>query len=120
MWTYSQKTGVLSHDGEFVGRGYAGREAGKNNPEMQNVAATGPLPRGKYLILEPRDSDHVGRYAMPLQPDPANEMFGRSAFYIHGDNIEHPGTASHGCIVQARDVREKVWESHDHELQVTL
>lgn len=109
----------MTRNGKTVGHGYAGRDAGKNNPDMQNVPATGPLPRGHYEILEPRESDHVGHYAMPLQPDPANEMFGRSAFYIHGDSSTHPGDASHGCIVIAPDVRRLVWLSADHALTVT-
>lgn len=119
MWTYSQKTGVLSHDGSFVSRGYAGRDKGKNNPEMQNVKATGPLPRGKYKIGKPYDSEKVGPFALPLIPDPSNEMFGRDDFRIHGDSKKAPGTASHGCMIFPRDVREKVHHSGDDDLTVT-
>lgn len=86
---------------------------------MQNVKGIGPLPVGKYTIGAPYNHPTVGKYAMPLLPDPANEMFGRNSFFMHGDSVEHPGLASHGCIIQARDIREKVWTSNDHALVVT-
>jgi hypothetical protein len=76
------------------------------------------LPRGLYTIEPPHDSPQVGPYAMSLIPDPANEMFGRSDFLIHGDSIEHPGQASHGCIILPRSVREKIWQSDVHTIEV--
>jgi hypothetical protein len=55
---------------------------------------------------------------MDLDPDPANEMFGRSAFRIHGAALENPELSSDGCIIQQRSVREAVWNSGDHQLEV--
>ncbi len=118
MWTYEQLTGRIIHNTELVGRGYAGAPAGKNNPDMQNVADTGPLPRGTYTIEAPQDSPHTGPYTLDLTPDPNNDMFGRSQFRIHGDSIENPGTASEGCIVTVRPVRVEIWTSGDHTLEV--
>ncbi len=118
MWTYEQLTGRIIQDTELVGVGYSGSPAGKNNPDMQNVAQTGPLPRGTYTISAPRTSPHTGPYTLDLTPDPANEMFGRTEFRIHGDSIEHPGTASEGCIITGRHVREEIWTSGDHQLEV--
>jgi hypothetical protein len=45
-------------------------------------------------------------------------MFGRDGFLIHGDSVEHPGTASHGCIIMSRAIREAIAQSDDHELNV--
>lgn len=118
-WKYEQATGKLfDKDNTDIATGYAGRALGKNNPAMQDVKGIGPLPCGMYTIYAPHDSTTVGKYAMRLLPDPQNEMFGRSSFYMHGDAIHDPGNASHGCIVMDRTVRELVWDSGDHRLQV--
>lgn len=123
MWTYRQSTGVLSPQSGTVTtvepmQGYSGAPAGKNNPAMQNVPNVGPIPQGNYTISAPYNSPDHGPFAMPLIPDPANEMFGRAGFLMHGDNIEHPGCASEGCIIMPRDVREAVWNSGDRGLVV--
>jgi hypothetical protein len=55
---------------------------------------------------------------MRLEPNQQNEMYGRAGFLIHGDSLEHPGTASLGCIVLGRLYREAIWASGDHQLQV--
>jgi len=120
MWTYEQETGLLRDASmAWIARGYSGAEPdGKNNPALQNVPKVGPIPRGEYQIGVPYDSAHTGKYTMSLTPAPANEMFGRDDFRMHGDSIEHPGTASEGCIIMPRPVRERVWNSNDHRLQV--
>jgi hypothetical protein len=48
-------------------------------------------------------------------------MFGRSAFYIHGDLVSAPGQhlASEGCIILAREIRNTIGESGDTSLIVT-
>ena len=73
---------------------------------------------GKYTFGKPVMQSHLGPFAIPLIPHPDNKMFGRSAFYMHGDSIQNPGCASDGCIIQARAIREQVWASDDHELEV--
>src|SRR5881296_1271037 len=103
MWTYEQATGrLLDDNNEVVGIGYSGFANGKNQPEFEHVAEVGPLPQGHYTIGLPHDSATHGPYVLPLIPDPSTELFGRSAFLIHGDSKTHPGTASHGCIIMAR------------------
>ena len=119
-WNYEQLTGrMLDAAGYVWGVGYSGAGDGKNNPELQNVHNVGPIPVGYYLIGKPFDSPTHGPYAMPLVPTPDTELFGRSAFLIHGDNVRFPGTASQGCIILSRDVRERIWASNDHDLVVT-
>lgn len=119
MHVYEQRTGRwFAQDGTLLGTGWAGQGAGKNNPAMQNVAKTGPLPCGVYTIEQPHDDPHTGKYTMNLIPDPANEMFGRSAFRIHGIAESHPELSSEGCVVQIRTVREKIWSSGDRQVRV--
>ena len=97
----------------------AGAGSGKNNPEMQQVANVGPIPAGEWAIQGPPvDTTGHGPYVLKLDPAPYTETFGRSGFLMHGDSKEHPGCASEGCVILPRDVREKVWESGDRELQV--
>lgn len=117
-WTYHQRTGLVTRGSVTIRGGYAGHGAGYNNPAMQHVRGIGPLPRGSYTIGLPRDSRHVARYAMPLTPAPRMQMFGRSAFYIHGDSSAHPGEASDGCIVFGLHARQSIWASGDHQLDV--
>jgi hypothetical protein len=123
-WTYEQATGrLLDADGKLAMIGYAGGNCGdnpegKNNPSMQDAKSIGPLPQGKYTFGEPVAQSHLGPYAIPLIPDPANEMYGRGDFYFHGDSIQDPGCASEGCIIGPRAVREEVWNSNDHDLIV--
>lgn len=118
MWTYEQATGHLSHDGELIGTGYAGHGVGRNHPEMESVASVGPLPCGVYTIGPAFTHPKTGPLTMRLFPDADNQMFGRSGFLMHGDNPTH--TASEGCIVIGRMVRQQVAASVDRRLQVVI
>ncbi len=118
MLQYTQNTGVLSLDGAPLATGYAGGNMGQNpegvnNPAMQNVAKVGPLPCGNYTLGAPIDSETTGPYSIPLVPDPANEMFGRSGFFIHGDKVGHVGEriASEGCIIMPLAIRQQAYQS---------
>ncbi|MGH9500702.1 MAG: tlde1 domain-containing protein [Terriglobales bacterium] len=124
MWTYVQKTGELLRDGLHIALGYSGfddpetGQRGKNNPELARVEEVGPIPVGKYFIGIPHDTLTHGAFVLPLKPEAENEMFGRSAFLMHGDSVVEPGTASRGCIVMSRAVRRQVAASGDKVLQV--
>jgi len=124
MWTYHQRTGKLfDAEGRHVSTGYAGGNGGKhpegvNNPEMQNVKMIGPLPQGFYTFGEVVLKSHLGPFAIPLIPDKENEMYQRSAFYCHGDRKDPPFSASDGCIIQPRAIREMMYNSKDHILKV--
>ena len=119
MWTYAQKTGALLRNGQLVGTGYSGFDEGKNNPAMQAVAEVGPIPGGRWTIVGPpfSSSEH-GPFVLRLEPDAGTNRFGRDGFLLHGDSIEATGCASRGCIIQARAVRELVWQSGDAILEV--
>jgi hypothetical protein len=119
MYTYCQSTGVLDHDGVPLLNCYAGHGAGVNNPAMQGQHDVGPLPQGRYTMTSLVDSPRTGLATIILDPDPANQMFGRSGFRIHGDNPAVNRTASDGCIIagHAPD-RVGIWNSGDHLLEV--
>ncbi len=118
MWNYVISSGEMSHDGEAVATGYSGQPGYKNDPEKCDVHNEGPIPPGRYMIGDPRDTESHGPYVLPLSPDAANEMYGRSGFLIHGDSVAHPGTASQGCIILPRAVRERIHASDDRLLEV--
>jgi hypothetical protein len=118
MWTYNQKTGEIRHNGKLAGKGYAGYGGGKNNPAMESVKNIGPVPRGKYTFTKPALHPKLGPAAMEMIPDRGNKMFGRSEFFMHSDSRSHPGEASHGCIVCDLALRQRMWDSGDHVLEV--
>jgi hypothetical protein len=117
-WEYSQSTGQLRHNGRAVGVGYAGNGAGKNNPRMEMMPEVGPIPRGRYQISRPYDTEGHGPHVMKLDPL-GHTAHGRTAFLIHGDNRRSPGHASKGCIILSRYVREQISASGDPFLDVT-
>jgi len=116
---YDQETGQFTSDiCSIFGYGYSGNGEGKNNPIMEDIKNTGPLPKGKYTIGKPYDSPHTGPFTLPLEPHEDNNMFNRGDFKIHGDSISEPGTASNGCIILPRSVREQINNCTDKTLKV--
>lgn len=111
-------------DGARVGCGYSGYGPDKNQPCSEGKEGRGPIPSGVYFILSPRDTEDHGPYVLPLLPADGTRQrilaLGRDpdSFLIHGDSIAKPGMASKGCVIQAPDVRKKVWDSGDHTLMV--
>lgn len=118
MWIYNQSNGTFSRDGELTGEGYSGFGAGKNNPALQDQRDVGPIPQGIYEIGPPHDTTTHGPHVMSLTPADGTDTFGRGGFLIHGDSKEHPGAASHGCIILPPDLRSKISASGDSQLQV--
>lgn len=117
-WTYSQKTGTLTHNGKRVGDGYSGKKgAWRDNPRAETVKNRGPIPRGQYRIGPPRLHREKGPITMTLTPV-GHLAHGRTAFLIHGDSVNNPGDASEGCIVLGRAFRERVAASGDGALNV--
>lgn len=119
MWVYSQSSGKLTRDGALIATGYSGSVDGKNDPAKQTVPNVGPIPRGSYTIGDPVLFTAVhGPFVMPLTPNLHTQMFGRSGFLIHGDSVVEPGTASQGCIILSRPVRDAIAKSGDRNLLV--
>jgi Protein of unknown function (DUF2778) len=121
MWKYSQSTGTLTApDGTLAGQGYSGNGADLDDPAAEGVIGRGPIPQGEWQIGEFSTYPHLGEIVAPLQPSPGNTMDGRDGgFFIHGDNAEMNHTASDGCIVLARPLREAIADSGDTGLLVT-
>lgn len=116
-WIYRQRSGALIEpNGTVIAHGYSGFGEGKNNPEMQYVKSVGPVPVGSYKIGPPYNSPKVGPYALILDSLPGTDTRGRGDFRIHGDNATN--TASHGCLIFPRNIREAIWKSKDRTLTV--
>jgi hypothetical protein len=118
MWQFVQSTGELLHNWKHVTFGYSGSGIGKNAPTLQRVKNLGPIPCGTYAIGKPYQHPKLGECTMDLTPCEGTDVFGRSDFRIHGDSIEFPGTASHGCLVVNRIIRTRISESSDDLLRV--
>lgn len=120
-WKWKITSGELLNQNDIhVGTGYAGHGEGLNNPAMTGTPDVGPLPPGTYHIGPHEDNPHVGRFAMRLTPDAKNKMFGRSGFFIHGDNPKLNHSASDGCIILPRSVRNDIANSADDTLIVEV
>jgi len=119
-WKYEQSSGKMFADsGELVGIGYSGAPGHKNKPEDEPLHNQGPIPHGHWIIFDPPfDTAEHGPYVLRLTPLATTETYGRSGFLIHGDSVHAPGTASEGCIILSRDVRQKIWGSGDREVNV--
>lgn len=122
-WVWDQAKGELSRDNNFVSSGYSGKGRGKNNPSLQGVRGIGPIPKGKWRMTRVYNSANVGPFTIELfaidkTDNDIHDATGRSAFRIHGDSIRAPGTASKGCIILPRAIRERMWRSGDKFLTV--
>jgi hypothetical protein len=120
MWSYFQVNGVLNHNGSLVGVGYSGHPPHVNDPAAEGIENSGPIPKGRWAIGEAYDDPVEGPVVMALTPAPETITFNRSAFRIHGDEVEHPGAelASHGCIILSRMIRMMIALSIDKDLEV--
>jgi RHS repeat-associated protein len=128
LCTYSQSSGLMTCADAITGqvyehcKGYSGRGAGRNNPDMQwlsgdvdkpfqtlmsHVIDAGAITRGYYAIGAPIHKAHMAPPVLPVTPVPFNDIEGRSGgFLIHGDNSSH--TASNGCIILGPDCRRQI------------
>lgn len=131
MWLYAQDSGwLVSAQGARLVQCYSGHGIGKNNPAMEGVRDTGPIPVGTYTINAPVDTETHGPYVLWLTPDyetldhmlaigRAPENPNLPDFGIHGERRVPPaGEASLGCIIEPFDDRKILWGSGDHILRV--
>lgn len=125
-WTHEIRTGKLyDPTGKCIDVGYAGGNCGSNpeginNPDLQDKHDVGPLPVGRFRFGTPLNHSKLGVFAIPLIPDPANEMYGRGGFFMHGDKSAPPRSASEGCPIHANAARHAAWDSPDHDLDVVV
>ena len=127
-WYYDQSTGQTwwdnpstdAFDPVLKGTGFSGaRGDHRDNPDSQHVKNQGPIPRGRYTIGKRRSTKSDGITILdnlPLAPDSANDMGGRSGFLIHGGS--RTGNPSQGCIILSKAIRDEIESSGDTELFV--
>lgn len=118
MWIYSQTSGKISINNDYIATGYAGNGIDKNKHESQSSHNHGPLPVGLYDIGPAYTNPRTGPITMNLTPDINNEMFNRDEFRIHPDSIKNPGNASDGCICLDELTRITINNSKDKKLVV--
>ena len=120
MWVFQQSTGKLTNPaGVVVGVGYSGNGADLNNPAGQGDVKHGPCPQGEWTIGPFFDDPQKGPIVAHLYPCPGNDMDGRDGgFMIHGDNPAMNYTASDGCLILSRPLREAIQASGDKGLEV--
>lgn len=114
-FVYAQATGRLwlrdeatAEKAAPVGRGYSGHPPYVNQTDAEALIARGPIPRGSYRLVGPFNHVRLGPCVFYLDPAKGNAMFGRSGFFVHGDNEHGNQTASHGCIILSRAIRDKM------------
>lgn len=113
-YVYKISTGEIQL---VLGYGYSGKKGTcRDNPSCTAEKNVGPIPVGLYSIGRSYNSMKVGPLALPLTPIGGQDMFNRSAFLIHGDNTA--GDASEGCIVLARNLRQKISTDKIRKLEV--
>jgi hypothetical protein len=115
---FDVKAGRLSIAGNDIGPAYSGAMGHVDNEADAGMVGLGPIPVGVWAICDPIDDPHTGPFSMPLIPMIGTEDLGRSGFMIHGDNPNMNESASHGCVVAARSIRERIWADPDHYLTV--
>lgn len=110
VWYYSISRGVFSgaFDDTPLYPAYSGQGISRDNPDHISIAGFGPIPPGLYRCLNPRDHPTLGRGAVPLEPHRTTQVFGRSGFFIHGDNGRDDKSASRGCIVTQFAARGRI------------
>jgi len=124
QFIFEQSTGkMFDESGECIAVGYAGGNCGKNpegvnNTTLQASHSIGPLPQGVYTLGTAVEGSHLGAFAIPLIPDSGNEMFGRSAFFCHGDNSFGNESASEGCIIMPPSIRHQIYGSPNAQIKV--
>lgn len=120
-WIYDQSNGRLYYQTPDADKprladvGYSGHGRGRNNPGLEQERSVGPIPRGRYDIGLPRQSEKTGPHVMDLTPN-GHTAHGRTAFQIHGNNKTN--NASRGCIILTRPMRERISASNDRVLIV--
>lgn len=108
---YKQITGEFFHalgasNHQLLAVGHSGFGVGFNDPVSQTLDRVGPIPRGVYVCQRMRLSRRVGAKAIPLIPWETNHMFGRTGFYICGE--ENGPASGEGHIVVPASVRDLI------------
>lgn len=123
-FVYSQSSGVFYYEDHNGNRaqlavGYSGHGDYRNDPDAEGRAGFGPIPRGVWRLGPPVHHLRLGPVSISLTPIGHNAYY-RSGFFIHGDNAKGDQSASTGCIILPRHVREAVAALGYKTLEVIL
>ena len=122
QFIYHQKNGALylqEADGNiYLGTGYSGHGDGLNDPADEAIRNVGTIPRGLYEIGAPFTHPAAGPVTMRLTPIEGTDTHGRDGFLIHGDTASRDHTASHGCVIMDRPIRQLVAAAAPARLEV--
>ena len=88
--------------------GYSGRGVYRDDPGATKEVANGPIPVGSYMCSKPVPHPRLGPQAVYLTPRYGTPMFGRTEFFVHGDNSKGDYSASNGCIILPRSARDLI------------
>lgn len=116
VYVYSQKTGKLTLGTTLIATGYSGHGEGVNNPDKEKVKNVGPIPAGDWIISAPRKYKTMDN-CFDLTPN-GHTAHGRNQFLIHGDNAKGDKSASEGCIILDKPVRDEIAKSKIRKLRV--
>jgi RHS repeat-associated protein len=96
---------------------FSGTGEAKDQPQLESVADKGPIPKGRYEILEHTVQDWYRLDRLDSKPrnDKDDDLYGRGAFRLH------PGTRSLGCITIPSDTKkgEEDWSKIKNMLDRT-
>eukprot|EP01017_Pseudomicrothorax_dubius_P026942 TRINITY_DN304_c0_g1_i6.p1 TRINITY_DN304_c0_g1~~TRINITY_DN304_c0_g1_i6.p1 ORF type:complete len:146 (+),score=42.75 TRINITY_DN304_c0_g1_i6:3-440(+) len=88
---------------------YSGDQAHYNKEQFQNLRAKGPIPVGKWKVVQSfARHPNLGTLAHWIEPVAVPNRYGRSEFFVHGDNSRNNHTASAGCIIVDNDARAAI------------
>lgn len=121
---YSQSSGIMyleDHERNRVqlARGYSGHGTAINDPDCEGQPGRGPIPRGVWKVGDQFNSERTGPLVLPLTPV-GHDAYHRSGFQIHGDNKHGDRTASTGCIILPRHIRQTIVNLRIDVLEVIL
>jgi len=124
MIIYSQSLGKVWFNSLIIGSGYSGNGDALNNPALENIVGHGPIPRGLWEIVRWTGDSHytdngghdLGPQVAILKPVDFNPH-DRAGLLWHGDNKLMNFTASNGCIISPRVLRDHLSKAWDLDLE---
>ena len=123
LMVYDAETGKLLASTEpYTVASYSGKGWGLNNPNYESVKNQGPIPLGDYAIDKALGEDETscGPVTLPLIPIGHSAQGRPGPFRMHGDNSSQNYTASSGCIIAPRYIRNLINNEGGGTLSVEL
>ncbi|UXH78156.1 RHS repeat-associated core domain-containing protein [Roseateles amylovorans] len=131
-YTFDRRAGTVTHDCECSSKtsttAFSGNYQYANRPEYEAFPEHGPIPAGKYYIVQPynysrtnpsvffrlfRDDGVIDDETFVPDPNNPGESVRRGQFRFH------PGTASNGCITVPNRKTLREWNKIQEQLMRT-